>query len=89
MSETEQVELLVARLDKIAEQNWDNFEYNIRINTQVARGQFTFECKERTDGHVALEGSGTTIAEAILAAEAGVLEALAEWGYDEGYDEEV
>lgn len=85
MKTEQKIEKLVGRLQKIAKKNNDEFKYVITFLPGIAHRKkfYMFECREREDNHVIIDGYGSTIGEAVRSAEKGVEDACARWNYEE------
>ena len=75
------LEELVYKLKAIARLNGDAFYYHIDIQPNKAFITYQFVCEETADGHWLVEGSGSTIEEAVNDAARQVDSAVLDWGY--------
>ena len=77
------LENLVVRLEAIAKKNEDRFGYRLVIEPD-RRGRkllYRFEAEELVDGHIIVDGTGSTIEEAVTNATESIDESCERWGY--------
>lgn len=81
MTTTERVNDLVKQLNTIAKRNHDAFQYSVELSGFPVR--FRFVAIEKADGHEFVDGSGTTLDDAVISAEASIKDACEQWGYEQ------
>lgn len=78
-----QIEELVSRLEKIANQNGDRFYYYVSVEATRVGISYEFLANEKSDGHCFVSGRGITIEIAIKNATDNIAASLVDWNYSE------
>lgn len=82
MTEIEKaIEALTARLDKVAAENDDEFNYAVICFRRNGIVKYDFTAVETADSHEFVSGTGFTILEAVKQAEANLPAACKDWSY--------
>lgn len=79
------MDALVARCERIAKANNDEFRYIIEVafNPQTKKCGYDLMVEESSEGHLFTEGIAMTLQAAVEIAQDGIPEALEAWGYKE------
>lgn len=77
-----QIEELIKRLETIAKDNGDSFEYALQIEPGRSGILYRFVCSEQADVHTFVEGSGATILDAVRQASESIQASCGAWGYE-------